>query len=83
MPDTYDDDIANLAEWLDLASVVLSELIDGGASMEGRRRELYNGILGSVGELQRRGLTILSGVMSALQNQLPDWKVPWFRSRRG
>ncbi|AOO85148.1 hypothetical protein BHK69_31160 (plasmid) [Bosea vaviloviae] len=75
VPDTYDDDIANLAEWLDLASFVLSELIAAGPSMEGRRRELYNGILASVGELERRGLTILSGVMSAPQDRLPDWKV--------
>lgn len=39
------------------------------------RRDLYNDILACVGNLERRGLTVLFGVMPALQDRLPDWKV--------
>jgi len=39
------------------------------------RRDLYNDILASVQELERKGFTILSGVMDAPQKGLPDWKV--------
>ncbi len=39
------------------------------------RRDLYNDILKCVGELERRGLTVLSGVMAAPQPGLPDRKV--------
>jgi hypothetical protein len=38
-------------------------------------RALYDDILACVHELERRGLTVLSGVMHALQDRLPDWKV--------
>lgn len=75
VPDTYDGDIESLREWLDLGSFVLSSVIDGGSSSKGRRRELYNSILDCVNELERRGLTVLSGVMPAPQDGLPDWKV--------
>ena len=39
------------------------------------RRDLYNDILLCVRDLERRGLTVLSGVMHAPQERLPDWKV--------
>lgn len=45
VPDTYDGDIANLQEWLDLASFILSDIVDGGSPSERGRRELYNDIL--------------------------------------
>lgn len=75
VPKTYDGEIANLGEWLDLASCVLSDLVDDPSSTERGRRDLYNDILACVAELERRGLTVLSGVMQAPQPGLPDWKV--------
>jgi hypothetical protein len=75
IPDSYDGDIETLQEWLDLGSFILSDIFDHGLSSEGRRRELYNSILGSVAELERRGLTVLSGVMPAPQDGMPDCKV--------
>lgn len=72
--DVYDDDIAGLQEWLDLASFILSDIADPPPSERGRR-DLYNDILACVGDLERRGLTVLSGVMPAPQDRLPDWKV--------
>jgi transcriptional regulator with XRE-family HTH domain len=73
--DTYDADIESLREWLDLGAFILSDVIEHGPSTDGRRRELYEEILGSVAELERRGLTVLSGVMAAPQDGMPDWKV--------
>lgn len=74
VPDAYDADIANLGEWLDLASFILSDTMEELPSERGRR-DLYNDILACVAELERRGLTVLSGVMTAPQPGLPDWKV--------
>ncbi|MEY9629022.1 helix-turn-helix domain-containing protein [Sinorhizobium fredii] len=45
VPETYDDDIANLAEYLDLASFVLADGIESAFDDEPRRRKLYNDIL--------------------------------------
>ncbi len=74
VPEAYDDDIAGLQEWLDLASFILSDIAEPPPSERGRR-DLYNDILTCVGNLERRGLTVLSGVMPAPQDRLPDWKV--------
>jgi transcriptional regulator with XRE-family HTH domain len=74
VPEAYDDDIAGLQEWLDLASFILSDIVGPPPSERGRR-DLYNDILTCVGNLERRGLTVLSGVMPAPQDRLPDWKV--------
>jgi transcriptional regulator with XRE-family HTH domain len=74
VPEAYDDDIENLQEWLDLASFILSDIAERLPSERGRR-DLYNDILTCVGNLERRGLTVLSGVMPAPQDRLPDWKV--------
>lgn len=74
VPHTYDTDIANLVEWLDLASFILSDMMEDAPSERGRR-DLYNDILACVAELERRGLTVLSGVMAAPQPGLPDWTV--------
>lgn len=62
VPETYDSDIANLREWIDLASFVLCDEIEC-SDPEPSRRKLYIDILGFVGEMERRGLTVLSGVM--------------------
>ena len=75
VPDAYDDDIANLRERLDLASFILSDIVENRTPSERGRRDLYNDILKCVAELERRGLTVLSGVMQAPQPGLPDWKV--------
>ena len=74
VPAGYDDDIAGLQEWLDLASFILSDIAESLPSERGRR-DLYNDILTCIGNLERRGLTVLSGVMPAPQHRLPDWKV--------
>lgn len=75
VPDTYDTDIANLGEWLDLASFILSDLVEEPLSSGRGRRQLYNDILAAVSELERRGLTVLSGAMDAPQSGMPDWRV--------
>src|SRR5260221_10635625 len=74
VPETYDSEIANLREWLDLSSFILSDILEHPSSEYGRR-DLYNDVLACVGSLEQRGLTVLSGVMSAPQDRLPDWKV--------
>ncbi len=71
VPDTYNRDIAAFTEWLDFAWFALFDDIDVGGGEEVSRRELYNDILKCVGELERRGLTVLSGVMPAPQPGLP------------
>ena len=68
----YDDQVSNLTEWLDLASFILSE---PDPRKKDRRRELYEGILTCVRDLEARGVTVLSGVMNAPQEGMPDWKV--------
>ncbi len=75
VPDIYNQDIAALTEWLDFASFALSDdiSIEGGEDVA--RRRLYENILSCVGDLERRGLTVLSGVMPAPQPGLPDWTV--------
>src|SRR5258708_12972786 len=72
--ETYDSEIANLREWLDLASFILSDIVEHPSSEYGRR-DLYNDVLACVGSLEQRGLTVLSGVMSAPQDRLPYWNV--------
>ncbi|MBM3563910.1 MAG: helix-turn-helix domain-containing protein [Alphaproteobacteria bacterium] len=75
VPEAFDADLDNLCEWLDLASFVLSEADRKLPPAERGRRDLYEDILACVHELERRGLTILSGVMNAPQHGLPDCKV--------
>jgi hypothetical protein len=69
---SYDWAIANLGEWFDLVSFMMSFPED--PSKPGRR-DLYNDILASVQELEREGYTVLSGIMDAPQEILPDWNV--------
>jgi len=75
VPDTHDEDIETLKEWLDLASFILSENEVNTGSSDRGRRELYKKILLHVTDLERHGLTVLSGVMEASPPELPDWKV--------
>ncbi|ANN60784.1 MULTISPECIES: hypothetical protein [Mesorhizobium] len=75
VPETCDNDIANFGEWLDLASFILSDMVEDPSPSERGRRDLYNDILACVAELECRGLTVLAGVMEAPQPGLPDWKV--------
>lgn len=75
VPEVYDTDLANLTEWLDLACVILSTKIERTSASERGRRDLYNDILGCIREIEKRGLTVLSGVMNAPQEGIPDWKV--------
>ena len=67
--------LANLTEWLDLACFILSTKIERMSASERGRRDLYNDILGCIREIEKRGLTVLSGVMNASQEGIPDWKV--------
>jgi transcriptional regulator with XRE-family HTH domain len=55
----YDAMIGELVEWIDLASFVLSPLIQHPQANEGRRRDPYNGVLTSVRELERHCATVL------------------------
>ncbi|MFD2054906.1 hypothetical protein ACFSQT_18120 [Mesorhizobium calcicola] len=41
MPDIYDDEIANLGEWLDLTSLILSDIVEDPTPSERGRRGLY------------------------------------------
>ncbi len=75
VPESYDAGIETLREWLDLAAFELSDLIDHRFPSNRGRRALYDGILGCVRELERRGLTVLTGVMDAPQEGFPEWKV--------
>jgi hypothetical protein len=75
VPGTYDQNIAALTEWLDFASFALSNNIEIEGAEDIPRRQLHNDILAWVAELERRGLTVLSGVMPAPQPGFPDWTV--------
>jgi transcriptional regulator with XRE-family HTH domain len=75
VPNAYDADLENLGEWLDLASFILATPANSSSASERGRRDLYNDILNFVQELERRGLSVLCGVMTAPQERLPDWKV--------
>ncbi|ASP74425.1 hypothetical protein CDO28_23875 (plasmid) [Sinorhizobium meliloti] len=77
VPQTYDD-IASLAEYLDLASFVLADWIESSSDDEPRRRKLYNDILDHIKGVERRGLTVLCGVMPAPQPGLPRWRIAFF-----
>ncbi|WP_288581528.1 helix-turn-helix transcriptional regulator [uncultured Methylobacterium sp.] len=70
----YDEQIDELTEWLDLASMVMgSEIIGGGDPV--RRRTFCNQVLAAVSEFRCRGVTVLVGVMEAPLPGLPDWTV--------
>ena len=74
VPETYDDDIHDLTEWLDFVTFAKSDfIVDGGEDV--KRRELYDGVLRNVREMERRGLTVLCGAMDAPTAELPTWKV--------
>jgi transcriptional regulator with XRE-family HTH domain len=70
--DAYNEQVAELTEWLDLASGFFSV---PDPMEKGRRRELYNDILACVLRLEERRVTVLAGIMDAPQDGLPDWKV--------
>jgi len=75
VPETYDQDIANLVEWLDFASFSLAREIQIEGEEPPARRKLYRDILACVTEMERRGLTVLCGVMHAPLPELPNWRV--------
>lgn len=66
-----------LRELLDCASLVLSDYlnIDPAETRGAGRRRLYRTILGFIEEMNTAGFTVLAGVMSAPQTDLPDWEV--------
>jgi transcriptional regulator with XRE-family HTH domain len=74
VPDTYNGEIANLRDWLDVSNSILQNAEEESSPGRGRR-DLYNDIIGCVRDLERRGLTLLSGVMHAPQKGFLDWKV--------
>jgi transcriptional regulator with XRE-family HTH domain len=73
--DAYDEEIAGLVEWFDLAAFVLGSATEVGSAEEVSRRRLYGEVLDAVRNLERRGLTILSGVLADPQSGLPGWKI--------
>lgn len=56
----FDADINALVEWLDVTGMVLGDPHPG---EDGSRRDLYASVLNAVETLERRGLTVLVGVM--------------------
>lgn len=75
VPEIYDADLTNLVDWLDLASSVLSDKIYKSPPAELKKHELYNDIVRCIREIEKHGFIVLSGVMNAPQERLPDWKV--------
>lgn len=74
VPAAHDADIEALQEWLDLGCLSFRHRASGAAE---ESRTI--GFWGSVSELERHGLTVLSGVMAAPQDGIPDWR--WRSSR--
>ncbi len=67
----FDDDIAGLVEWFQIASPSLDMQGD-----ESGRRELYQSILEAAANLERNlRATVLVGTMAAPQPDLPEWTV--------
>ena len=67
----FDDDIAGLMEWLQIASPSLDMCGD-----KSRRRELYQAILKAAANVERNlRATVLVGTMAAPQPILPEWTV--------
>jgi transcriptional regulator with XRE-family HTH domain len=75
VPETHDAELEILQEWLALASFILSAPEERLHRSERGRRKLYNDILLCIRDLERKGLSVLSGVMMAPLEQIPDWKV--------
>ncbi len=69
------DEIMGLVEWLDLASFLLSEDTVSEFKETGNRRKLYADILSYVRGMEKRGFTVLAGVMPASHPGIPEWKV--------
>jgi transcriptional regulator with XRE-family HTH domain len=61
----YDDDVAKLKEWMELAAHVLSDTVEPAKDAPSRRREFSDSVIAHVRAMERRGLTILFGSMSA------------------
>lgn len=74
LSDVNMDDIVELQEWLDLASYVRNTPARGEDSRI-HLRKFYCHILEAVQRFQKRGVTVLAGVMDAPQHGLSEWKV--------
>ncbi len=61
----YDGDVATLKEWMELATYVLSDDVEPAKYAPSRRREFCDSVLAHARAIERRGLTILYGTMSA------------------
>jgi hypothetical protein len=73
--DGPNDEIMGLIEWLDLGSFPLSEDTISDFTKTGQRRKLYKDILTSVHNKERRGYTVLAGVMNVPRPGIPEWRV--------
>ena len=62
----FDADINVLVEWIEVTAMVLGDPRPG---EDGGRRDLYSSVLNAVETLERRGLTVLVGVM---EDPAPD-----------
>lgn len=71
----YDDDVATLKEWMELAAFVLSDVVEPAKDAPSQRREFCDSVLGQVRAMERRGLTILLGSMSAPWSGLTPLRV--------
>ncbi|CAM3238949.1 helix-turn-helix domain-containing protein [Asticcacaulis taihuensis] len=75
LPAEFQDEVLGLVEWFDLAGFLMCGALNGGHGGEGRRRELYSDILEAVADLERKGLTVLCGVMDAPRPDFEDHRV--------
>lgn len=75
VPKELDTEIKTLQDWLSVGSSLLSDPIDH--EMEGvvRRRDLYRKILAQVADIERQGMTVLSGAIAMSEMPVPNWSV--------
>lgn len=70
------DDIAGLAEWLDLGSYLFSTLLPPDPKeLAGRRREFYRDVLAAVRAIEAQGYTVLAGQLSDEVDGMSDWRI--------
>lgn len=71
----YQDNIAGLVEWLDLGAFLRSDMTVMPSDEKVRYRKLYGDVLGYIQGLERKGYTVLGGVLHHPIREIPDWKI--------
>jgi transcriptional regulator with XRE-family HTH domain len=73
LSDELKSQVADLIEWLDLASFIINSPEEGGEPKLSRRK-LYRDILACVRGLESQGLVVLSGVLTHEKGDFAGWK---------